>query len=33
MQHPHPDEYWDERNPRPEDYAAMALPILTITGR
>jgi uncharacterized protein len=32
LQHPHPDSYWDSYNPTPEQYARLAIPILTITG-
>lgn len=30
--HPHQDDYWDRFNPTAEQYAKIALPILTITG-
>jgi len=30
--HPHPDAYWDAYNPTSEQYAELAIPILTITG-
>lgn len=30
--HPMPDAYWDAMNPTDEDFAAIDLPILTITG-
>jgi len=32
LRHPEPDEYWDAYNPTPEQYAALEVPILTITG-
>jgi putative CocE/NonD family hydrolase len=32
MSHPVPDAYWDRMSPTPEEYAAIDLPILTITG-
>lgn len=32
VQHPYPDAYWDAYNPTSQDYAKLALPILTITG-
>jgi len=32
MSHPHQDDYWDSHNPSPEQYAAVTLPVLTITG-
>ena len=32
ISHPHPDAYWDTYNPTPEQYAKLAIPILTITG-
>jgi len=32
LSHPEPDAYWDAHNPRPEQYARLQLPILTITG-
>lgn len=31
--HPHPDAYWDRYCPSPNDYAAIDIPILTITGQ
>jgi len=33
LAHPAPDAYWDSYNPTPEQYARMALPILSITGQ
>jgi len=30
ISHPHPDAYWDTYNPTPEQYAKLAIPILTI---
>lgn len=30
--HPQQDKYWDQFNPTAEEYAALTLPILTITG-
>jgi uncharacterized protein len=32
ISHPHPDAYWDTYNPTAEQYAKLAIPILTITG-
>lgn len=32
LAHPQLDEYWDAQNPRPEHYAQLQLPILSITG-
>ena len=32
ISHPHRDAYWDSYNPTAEQYAKLALPILTITG-
>jgi uncharacterized protein len=32
LQHPHPDAFWDAYNPTGEQYARLAIPILTITG-
>ena len=32
VQHPHADAFWDSYNPTAEQYARLALPILTITG-
>ena len=32
VSHPHPDPYWDTYNPTGEQYAKLAIPILTITG-
>jgi len=32
IRHPHPDAYWDTYNPTAEQYAKLAIPILTITG-
>ena len=32
LAHPQPDPYWDSFNPTPEQYARLAIPILTITG-
>lgn len=32
LAHPEPDAYWDAFNPAPDDYAAMSLPVLTVTG-
>lgn len=32
ISHPHQDEYWDLHNPSAEQYAAMDMPVLTITG-
>ena len=32
LEHPHQDPYWDAYNPRPEQYAKISLPVLTITG-
>jgi uncharacterized protein len=32
MEHPHCDAFWDRYNPRPEHYAALSMPVLTITG-
>jgi putative CocE/NonD family hydrolase len=32
MAHPTPDAYWDPMTPTPEEYAAIDLPILSITG-
>ena len=32
ISHPHPDPYWDTYNPTGEQYAKLAIPILTITG-
>ena len=32
VSHPRQDEYWDQYNPTSEEYAALTLPILTITG-
>ena len=32
LQHPVPDSYWEDMNPKIEDYKRMNLPILTITG-
>ena len=31
--HPNPDEYWDQYNPKAEDYARLSIPVLTITGQ
>lgn len=32
ISHPEPDAYWDAHNPTAEQYAALDIPILTITG-
>jgi len=32
LTHPEPDAYWDAYNPTAEQYARLAIPILTITG-
>jgi putative CocE/NonD family hydrolase len=32
LSHPEPDAYWDAQAPTPEQYAQIAVPILTITG-
>ena len=32
LAHPHPDAYWDAMVPTPEQYAKIAIPILSITG-
>jgi uncharacterized protein len=32
ISHPEPDAYWDSHNPTSEQYAELAIPILTITG-
>lgn len=32
LAHPNHDDYWDRMNPTAEQYAALTLPILTITG-
>jgi putative CocE/NonD family hydrolase len=32
LEHPEQDAYWDSYNPTPAQYAAMRLPVLTITG-
>jgi putative CocE/NonD family hydrolase len=32
ISHPEPDAYWAAHNPTPEQYAALTLPVLTITG-
>jgi len=32
LAHPHVDAYWDSYNPTAEQYAKLAIPILTITG-
>lgn len=32
LSHAEPDAYWDARNPTPEQYARIEIPILTITG-
>lgn len=32
LDHPHPDAHWDSLNPTAAQYAALSLPILTITG-
>jgi putative CocE/NonD family hydrolase len=32
ISHPHPDAYWDTYNPTAAQYAALSIPILTITG-
>jgi putative CocE/NonD family hydrolase len=32
IEHPHPDAFWDAYNPTAEQYARLAIPILTITG-
>ena len=32
LTHPHLDDYWDSYNPTAEQYAKLAIPILTITG-
>jgi putative CocE/NonD family hydrolase len=32
VRHPHPDAFWDRYNPTAEQYAKLALPILTITA-
>ncbi len=32
IRHPHPDAHWDAYNPTAEQYARLAIPILTITG-
>jgi putative CocE/NonD family hydrolase len=32
ISHPHPDSFWDTYNPTDEQYAKLAIPILTITG-
>jgi putative CocE/NonD family hydrolase len=33
ISHPEPDSYWDAYNPREADYAAIDIPVLTITGQ
>jgi uncharacterized protein len=33
LAHPEPDAYWDTHNPRAEQYAALEIPILTVTGQ
>lgn len=32
LAHPEPDAFWDALNPTPAHYAAMSLPVLTVTG-
>ncbi|GFE83705.1 putative peptidase [Steroidobacter agaridevorans] len=32
ISHPQQGDYWDQFNPRPEDYSKITVPILTITG-
>lgn len=32
LAHPHADEYWDSYNPTAAEYAALTIPVLTITG-
>lgn len=32
LAHPEPDAFWDALNPTPAHYAAMTLPVLTVTG-
>jgi uncharacterized protein len=32
LDHPEPDAYWDEYNPTADHYAALKIPVLTITG-
>jgi len=32
LAHPQQDQYWDQYNPQPQQYARISLPILTITG-
>jgi len=32
LSHPHQDAYWDAHNPTADEYARIAIPILTITG-
>lgn len=32
LRHPEPDAYWDRLTPSPEHYAALACPVLTVTG-
>jgi uncharacterized protein len=32
LDHPEPDAYWDSYNPTADEYARLAIPILTITG-
>lgn len=32
LAHPEPDAYWDSFNPAPDDYARIALPVLSVTG-
>jgi putative CocE/NonD family hydrolase len=32
LQHPEPDDYWDAHNPTHDQYAAIDVPVLTITG-
>lgn len=32
LAHPHPDKYWDAGNPTADQYEALKIPVLTITG-
>ncbi|NIJ35702.1 hypothetical protein FHR22_000351 [Sphingopyxis panaciterrae] len=32
MEHPHQDEYWDQANPTPEQFAKLTIPVLSLCG-
>lgn len=32
MEHPHQDEYWDQANPTPDQFAKLTIPVLSLCG-